>query len=154
LFQFVPDAAETCKFFNERLGLTYLEGGPCSQGLTSKEDGVVKYNAGGGMIATHHIEGTVLTDGQRPVSADLSEHSCPPRELDPTHTQGVAPVFHVTDIDRVVDGLKGRGVRFANGVHRSGIGAVAKFEAPSGHLFFLYEPSPEALGRPSGAKLR
>jgi catechol 2,3-dioxygenase-like lactoylglutathione lyase family enzyme len=134
VFQFVPDAEATCNFYHDRLGLTYLEGGACSQGLTSKEDGVVKYDAGGLMIATHHLEGTQLTDGKRPVAADLSEHSCPPREMDPDHTQGVAPVFHVRDIDRVVSDLAARGVRFRNGVMRSEIGAVAPFSAPSGHL--------------------
>jgi predicted enzyme related to lactoylglutathione lyase len=154
LFQFVGDAEETCRFFHDRLGLTYLEGSACSQGLTSKEDGVVKYDAGGVMIATHHIEGTVLTDGTRPVSTDLSEHSCPPRELDPIHTHGVAAVFHVTDVDQVVKGLSERGVRFSNGVAQSPVGTIARFEGPSGHLFYLYHPSAAALDSPSGAKLK
>jgi len=154
LFQFVPDAEQACKFYSSLLGLTQLEGGACSQGLTSKEDGVMKYDAGGVMIATHHLEGTTLTDGAKPVAADLSEHSCPPRELDPHHTQGVAPVFHVDDIEQAVSGLAGRGVTFHNGVSRSEIGAIARFAAPSGHMFYLYQPSDRALAWPSGGKLR
>jgi predicted enzyme related to lactoylglutathione lyase len=154
IFMFVRNANSTCEFYRDKLGLLHLEGGPCSQGLTSEDDGVVKYDAGGVMIATHHIEGTVLTDGTQPVSTEISEHSCPPREMDPEHTRGVAPVFHVAGIDEAVGELSIRGVRFPGGVKRSAIGAIAEFADPSGHMFYLYEPSAAALRLPSGDKLK
>jgi predicted enzyme related to lactoylglutathione lyase len=154
LFLFVRDAGATAQFYHECLGLAYLEGGPCSQGLTSNDEGVIKYDAGGVMVATHHTEGTVYTDGSTPVEASLSEHTCPPRMLDVAHTKGVAPVFYVADIEQAVAEFSHHGVRFPDGLARSPSGTMARFEDPSGHQFFLYQASAEALRSPGGDKLR
>ena len=37
--------------------------------------------------------------------------------------------------------------------HDSEAGAIASLTDPSGHLLFLYEPSPRAMAWPSGKKL-
>jgi predicted enzyme related to lactoylglutathione lyase len=68
--------------------------------------------------------------------------------------EGKAVVFHVTEIERVVEGLADRGIQFSDGLSRSRIGAIAKFKDPAGHAFYLYEPSAEALNWPSGTKLQ
>jgi hypothetical protein len=68
--------------------------------------------------------------------------------------QSVAPAFCVENIDEVVETLSRRCAGFRPRVNRSGIGSVASFTDPSGHLFFLYEPSAEALQLPSGTKLQ
>jgi hypothetical protein len=60
----------------------------------------------------------------------------------------------VPEIQRVVDGLARNGVTFSGGVRRLSVGSIARFEDPSGHLLFLYEPSPDALQQPSGEKIR
>jgi catechol 2,3-dioxygenase-like lactoylglutathione lyase family enzyme len=154
LFLFVRDAEATLAFYRDRLGLTLLEGGPCSQGLTTKEDGVVKYDAVGILLATHHTEGTEYTDGSRPVQPDLSEHSCPPRKIDTLYTKGSAVVFHAGNIHEAVARLSAQGIVFPGGVVSSPLGLMAGFEAPSGHLCYLCEPSAESLRRPAGARLQ
>jgi catechol 2,3-dioxygenase-like lactoylglutathione lyase family enzyme len=155
LFLFVRDADATARFYHDGLGLAYLEGGPCSQGLTSNDEGVIKYDAGGVMVATHHTEGTVYTDGGEATEPEPepSEHTCPPRTLDAAHTKGIAPVFYVADLEKAVADLSGRGVAFPNGAVRLGDGAWAQFEDPSGHQFYLYQPSPAALNGPGGSRL-
>ena len=147
LFLFVLDANEAFKFYHDGLGLLDLEGGPCSRASSADEEGVIKYDGGGVMLTSHHI------DEERTV-VDVSEHACPPRRLDPEHMEGKAVVFHVTEIEHVVEGLSRRGIRFSDGLKRSRIGAIAKFKDPTGHTFYLYEPSAEALSWPSGAKLK
>jgi hypothetical protein len=63
-------------------------------------------------------------------------------------------VFHVTGINEVVDKLKSKGVNFTLDVVNSEIGNIAKFEAVTGHTFYLYEPSTGALKWPAGKKLQ
>ncbi len=154
LFLFVRDAEATMTFYRDRLGLPLLEGGPCSQGLTSKEDGVVKYDAGGLLLATHHTEGTEYTDGSQAVQPDLSEHSCPPRKIDTLYARGSAVVFYAGDIQEAVARLAAQGIAFPDGLVSSPLGLVAAFEAPSGHLCYLCEPSAESLRRPAGERLQ
>jgi catechol 2,3-dioxygenase-like lactoylglutathione lyase family enzyme len=154
LFLFVRDAEAALTFYRDQLGLPLLEGGPCSQGLTSKEDGVVKYDAGGMMLATHHTEGTEFADGSQPLQPDLSEHTCPPRKIDTLHSKGSAVVFHTGNLAEDMARLTARGIVFVNGVTRSSLGLMARFEAPSGHLCYLCQPSVESLHRPGGARLR
>jgi catechol 2,3-dioxygenase-like lactoylglutathione lyase family enzyme len=146
LFLFVRDADEAFELYHENLGIRDLEGGPCSRESTADEEGVVKYDTGGVILTTHALE-TVRSD------EEIADHPCPPRTMNPTHMHGKAVVFHVRDIERAVQKLSGSGVRVDHGIRRSEIGAVAEFCDPSGHAFYLYEPSATALRRPSGAKL-
>jgi hypothetical protein len=74
--------------------------------------------------------------------------------VDPAHTKGIVPVFLVKGIEEVVKRLASKGVDFPNGVIQSQIGSIAKFQAATGHTFYLYEPSLEALKWPSGAKIQ
>lgn len=146
LFKFIEDPDETEAFYHNLLGLQALEGGPCSQTCSGDVNGVVKYDTGGIMLATHFIE------EERP-QEKVDEHACPPRELDLERMQSVAATFHVEDIGQVMAGLSQRGVRFKPEVVRSKRGTTVAFEDPSGHLYFLYEPSEEAFHRPSGTKV-
>ena len=145
-FFFVLDTAQAQRFYHDELGIQAIEGGPCSQLSDGDEEGVVKYDTGGMMLTTHFIE-----PARTP--AQVMEHSCPPRELDPQAMRSVAPAFLVPDLDRVVAALPaGNGSRPS--VSRSPIGAVASLTDPSGHLVFLYDPSEAAMASPSGAKIR
>ena len=145
LFRFVRDPQEAQGFYNNLMGLVDLEGGPCSGGSGGDEEGVIKYDAGGVILTTHQV-----WPDRTP---EEMEHPCPPRLLDPGHMNATAVVFHVTDIEQMVDTLSRSGVRFDGGVSRSKIGAIAKFADPSGHVYYLYEPSQEALSWPSGSKI-
>ena len=66
---------------------------------------------------------------------------------------GIAPVFHVEDLGDTVWQLAKRGIRLARTVTYSRTGGVARLEAPSGHLLWLWEPSDEARDGPGGRKL-
>jgi catechol 2,3-dioxygenase-like lactoylglutathione lyase family enzyme len=68
------------------------------------------------------------------------------------HT-AVAPVFYVEDLGDVVSQLAARGIRLATKVSYSRTGAVAPLETPSGHLYWLWEPSDEARDGPGGRTL-
>jgi catechol 2,3-dioxygenase-like lactoylglutathione lyase family enzyme len=130
LFLFVSDIDAALDFYHRRLGLHIIE--------TDDEVGVVKYDGHGVILATHKVGG----DAACAVEMDLER------------PKGVATVFLVEDIERSVAGLTGVGVGFDAGVEHSEIGATARFHDPDGHRFFLYQPSPNALTWPSGAKLR
>jgi predicted enzyme related to lactoylglutathione lyase len=147
LFLFVRDAYEAFGVYSENLGLRDIEGGPCSRASTADEEGVIKYDTGGIILTTHSLE-TVREE------EEIIDHPCPPRTVNPKEMGGKAVVFHTPDIEVAVKGLSDKGIRFDSGVVRSGIGAVARFADPSGHVFYLYEPSLEALRSPSGTKLR
>ncbi len=146
-FFFVPDADEAQRFYNDELGLRDLEGGPCSQQTTGDEDGVIKYDTGGLMLTTHFF------DGNRN-EIEVAEHGCPPRDLDIARMKGTAPVFYVRDVRDVVRTLaeKRPGLR-ADVSQDEDVGVVATCEDPGGHMFFLYEPSEQALETPSGRKI-
>jgi catechol 2,3-dioxygenase-like lactoylglutathione lyase family enzyme len=132
-FLFIHDLHAAADFFERQLGLDVLDRSHCcSDHCPDDEPGVVKYDGGEIIVSTHHMHGhhSVLDDRGRPYAA---------REYDPWMAKGVATVFAVDDVERVVDELEQRGVRFRNGVVRSEDGAFAGFEAPSGHLLYLYE---------------
>jgi catechol 2,3-dioxygenase-like lactoylglutathione lyase family enzyme len=147
LFLFVFDAREAQRFYYDTLGLRAVEGGPCSQLSGGDEEGVVKYDAGGILLATHHIE------PQR-TEAEVAEHLCPPRELVAGRLKSVAPAFNVSDMDTETAAILATnpGLRLRRSDTEAG--AIASIEDPSGHLLFLYQPSARALDWPSGAKLR
>jgi predicted enzyme related to lactoylglutathione lyase len=146
VFQFVDDTDEALRFYHQGLGLEAVEGGPCSRTSGGDEEGVVKYDAGGLLLSTHHM-------GEGP-AVDDDGHVCPPRFFDPGLAKGVATVFHVPDLERTVGELQGGGVALTRPVSDSVIGKVAGFEDPSGHPYFLYQASPWALAQPSGRKLQ
>jgi catechol 2,3-dioxygenase-like lactoylglutathione lyase family enzyme len=141
LFLFVQDPDSTLKFYNDVLGLTAIEGGPCRRVVTSAPLGVVKYDAGGTLLTTHHVEG---------------EHAAKLR-VATEGSSGVALAFHVMDVRAATAELSRRGVRFTEGpsISRVGmVGTLARFEDPAGHVYYLYEPSSEALARPSGSAMQ
>jgi predicted enzyme related to lactoylglutathione lyase len=147
VFLFVRDADEAVTVYADGLAIRDLEGGPCSRASTADEEGVIKYDTGGVLLATHSLE-TVREE------EEIIDHPCPPRTVNPREMGGKAVVFHTPDIEVEVKELAERGIRSAEGVVRSPIGATARYSDPSGHVYFLYEPSDEALRAPSGAKLR
>lgn len=146
-FFFVPDADEAQRFYGGELGLRDLEGGPCSQQTSGDEDGVIKYDTGGLMLTTHFF------DGNRN-EIEVAEHGCPPRDLDIAHMKGTAPAFYVRDVRDVVRSLAEKRPELrAELSEDEGVGVVATCEDPGGHMFFLYEPSEQALEKPSGRKI-
>jgi len=146
VFLFMHDPEEALSFYHSVLGLRDLEGGPCSRPTSGDEPGVVKYDTGGVLLSTHHIEGTHT-------ETEVGEHTCPPRDLDLDHMKGVAPALYVRGVNHVVRGLSERAGLEAV-VRRSDDGLIATYEDPSGHLVFLYEPSEQALRSASGARIR
>jgi catechol 2,3-dioxygenase-like lactoylglutathione lyase family enzyme len=147
LFLFVRDADEAFGLYGDRLGLRDIEGGPCSRASTADEEGVVKYDTGGLMLTTHSLE-TVREE------EEILDHPCPPRTVNPKEMGGKAIVFHTPDIENAVSELSLKGVEFDRGIERTDIGAIAHFVDPSGHVFYLYQPSQHALTLPSGPLLR
>jgi catechol 2,3-dioxygenase-like lactoylglutathione lyase family enzyme len=147
LFVFVKDPHQALAFYHDTLGLHDIEGGPCSQLSSGDQDGVIKYDTGGILLSTHFID-------DRRTIAEVQAHSCPPRVLDFERMKGVAPTFCVTDIEHVIEVLARKDIRFIDTISPSAHGKQISFEDPSGHLYYLYEPSPEALHRPSGVKIQ
>jgi catechol 2,3-dioxygenase-like lactoylglutathione lyase family enzyme len=137
LFMFVPDADVAFKFYNGALGLQHLECRPCRRGSTIDERGVVKYDAGGLMLTTHHVDAD-------PSASDPQDlHSQRP-EPNAAHMKGVAPVFHVTDIELAVKEMARKAIP-GGGIVRTEAGRTASFEDPFGRVYYLYEPSMDLL---------
>jgi hypothetical protein len=97
------------------------------------------------LLTTHHIHRSPVVDDFGKIYS--------PRSVDRAHTKGIAPVFLVHGIRDVADKLSQRGVALGDGVVKSQIGDIARFEATTGHTFFLYEPWAPALKWPSGVKI-
>ena len=132
-FLFIHDLHKAADFFEAKLGLDVLDRSHCcSDHCPDDEPGVVKYDGGDIIVSTHHMHGhhSVLDDQGRPYAA---------RDYDPWFAKGVATVFDVDGIERVVGELEHRGVRFRGEIVRSEDGALAGFEAPSGHLLYVHE---------------
>jgi catechol 2,3-dioxygenase-like lactoylglutathione lyase family enzyme len=147
LFTFVPSSKVAEAFYHDELGLRALEGGPCSRTSGGDEEGVVKYDSGGIIIATHHVE------PQRS-QEEFEEHLCPPPELEGGRMKGVAPVFHAPGAAAMAEALARMRPELKPVVMRASVGTIVRVDDPTGHLVFLYEPSPEALETPSGRKIR
>jgi len=146
LFLFVPSSAEADAFFEGVLGLTPVERVHCcNPACPPEEKGIAKYDAGGVLLTTHHVHRSPVVDDFGRVYS--------PRALDPEHARGIAPVFLVDDIHAAARRLEAEGVRFTQAPVKSQIGDVARFEAPTGHPFILYQPWPEVLKWPAGARL-
>jgi len=139
LFMFEDSQTAAYDFYNDALGLTSLERVHCcNQDCDAEIEGIVKYDGGGVLLSTHHMHQSsmVVDDSGQPYS---------PREFHAEHGQGIAPVFRVDDIDALVDRLAARGVVFGDGVRHGADGALARFEDPFGHPFFLHEPAGAAV---------
>lgn len=147
LFTFVPDSRVAQDFYHDALGVQALEGGPCSRTSGGDEDGVVKWDTGGLIVATHHVE-------PERTPQEFDEHLCPPRELEDGRMKGVAPVFYTRSVAGVAQELARKRPELALAVRRTPMGTIARIDDPTGHLLFLYEPSAEALATASGQKLQ
>jgi catechol 2,3-dioxygenase-like lactoylglutathione lyase family enzyme len=146
MFMFVPNSSDALDFYGGRLGLRAIEQVHCcNPACPPEEKGVAKYECGGMLLSTHHVHRSPVVDDFGKIYS--------PTSVDPAHARGIAPVFLVSDIGLVVEKLSSRGVSFKDGAVRSHIGHIAKFEAITGHVFYLYEPAPEALHWPSGARI-
>lgn len=132
LFLFVRDAESALSFYSGVLGLRDVEGGPCSRDPGGDPDDVVKYDVGGMLLATHHVQ-----------SAPAST----------THFEGVAPVFHVADLAGTAEALRRMGVRFDDRPVRSRSGLLSRFEDPMGHAMYLLQPSVEEHLSPGREKI-
>ena len=128
VFLFVRDFDEAAKFYQDTLGLRVLE-------TDTGEEGVIKYDVGGAILATHVMKSLGAAEAPRLPKSPM------------------ACVFLVEKIEDAAAELK---TKLSDvGELRSGpIGKTVEFRDPTGHSFFLYEPSSEALSWPSGAKLR
>jgi len=147
LFTFVPDSRTAQSFYHDTLGVRALEGGPCSRTSGGDEDGVVKWDTGGVMVATHHVEPERTLE-------DFDQHLCPPRELQDGRMKGVAPVFYAPGLEKVAQELARGNPDLAPQVRSTPVGLIARIDDPTGHLVFLYEPSAEALATASGRKIQ
>jgi predicted enzyme related to lactoylglutathione lyase len=146
LFLFVPQSEEALSFYHGALGLPAIERVHCcNPACPPEEKGIVKYDVGGMLLTTHHIHRSPVVDDFGKVYS--------PKAVDPANTKAIVPVFHVKGIQELSEQLSRNGVTFTDGVVRSHIGKIAKFDAPTGHVFYLYEPDGEVLKWPSGAKI-
>jgi len=146
LFLFVPGSSEALGFYQGELGLDAVERVHCcNPACPPDEKGIAKYDVGGMLLTTHHIHRSPVVDDFGRIYS--------PRSLNAANTKGIVPVFLVKEIRGVAERLSRRGVQFTQTVVHSQIGEVARFEAPTGHAFYLYEPWKPAMAWPSGAKL-
>jgi hypothetical protein len=135
-FLFIKDISQGAGFFERQLGLRVMDRSHCcSDACPDDEPGVIKYDGDGIILSTHHMHGhhTVLDDQGRPYAA---------REYDSRFAKGIAPAFRVRQVEGVVDELVERRVALRNGVVRTPTATLTGFEAPSGHLFYVFgDPS-------------
>ncbi len=129
IFNFVTDYQAAKDFYGTTLGLRILE--------EDTDVGVVKYDAGGILLATHLVE--------TQTNAPRAEHLSVPRSS--------ALVLWTPDIRTQYRTLEAAGLAFDTGLSDGEIGTIARFHDPNGHGFYLYEPSPAALSWPSGTKI-
>ena len=128
-FLFVGDTGKAQAFYADTLHLPVLEAAPHA--------GVVKYDAGGFILATHLIDSE---EGVRAKREDLAR----PRS--------VAVVFYTENARAVFQELAAttRCSKLAEGE----IGLTADFRDPDGHIFYIYEASEKAMSWSSGRKIR
>ncbi|GAA0459780.1 hypothetical protein Ade02nite_13870 [Paractinoplanes deccanensis] len=139
LFLYVRDLHATEKFYQGGLGLTPVETTTCHRGLTAVPDGVVKYDAGGALLTTHHVG-----DGDHAALHRVTAGGTP----------GVALGFHTPGLDAAAAELSARGLSLDGDQTVPGIGRAAAFTDPGGYRFFLCEPSARAMSSPAGEAIR
>jgi catechol 2,3-dioxygenase-like lactoylglutathione lyase family enzyme len=126
VFLVVSDPEVAAGFYGDVLGLDAIEGGPCRRVPTRAAIGVVKYDVGTTMLATHHVESD---DKRYQVSA--------------VGTGGVAMAFPVADLTTAVAALSRRGIVFSGEPSESPIGRLARFMDPAGRVLLLRERTQE-----------
>jgi catechol 2,3-dioxygenase-like lactoylglutathione lyase family enzyme len=135
-FLFVKDWKETFKFYHDILGLRNIEGGPCKRGSTQEVDGVIKYDVGGTLLTTHHVD----------------DHTRYGLEIKPEDMKGIVPVFHVANVEREVQELDSLDVELRSAAAPGLNGTVVELEDPAGHALYLYEPLAEKTDWPRQIK--
>lgn len=115
LFLFVRETSEARSFYRDALQLPALE--------QDDEAGVVKYDGGGVILATHVVGG----DAWCAVDMDL------------TRAKRIVPVIEVADRDLVLSRLSTAGVRSAAGPAARGGDRPIVLQDPNGHRFQLDE---------------
>jgi len=128
LFLFVDDPDAAFEFYDGVLGLQAIEGGPCRRIATSAPVGVVKYDVGGTLLATHHVEG------------DESSH-----RVTTSGSNRTAMVLTVDDVDAAAAELARDGVAIADWATIQGLGRLARLEDPAGRVFILRDGSSAPL---------
>lgn len=147
LFHFIKEIAPSMGFMEDVLGLEAVHRSPCcNHGCPDEQNAVVKYEAGGLLLSTHHMHGheAVVDDHGNPYGA---------RDFDPEHAKGLAPLFRTPRLVQAMTELERRGTAAHMVLDRADFGSVASVEAPSGHLMYLYEPSPLVAHTPAGARM-
>lgn len=147
LFHFIKDIAPSMGFMEDVLGLDAVHRSPCcNHDCPDEQNAVVKYDAGGFLVSTHHMHGheAVVDDAGNPYGA---------RDFEPEHAKGLAPLFRVPQLGPAMVALERRGTRARMVLDRPDFGGVAAVEAPSGHLIYLYEASILAIHSEAGARV-
>lgn len=147
LFMFVPDSDDAKAYYQGDLGLNLIENVHCCNPACPPEElGIAKYACGGFLLSTHHVHRTPVVDDFGRIYS--------PKSVNAEHARSIAAVFHVEDLEEKVEQLTANGVNFPDGIVRSLIGYLGRFEASTGHVFYLYKPSPEAMMWPTGDKIK
>jgi len=87
--------------------------------------------------------------------AEMGCHPADPEEGGPAGAHNIS--FYCDDIQKTVEELKGRGVKFTEGISDRGYGWVTQFKMPGEVEVMLYQPRyskrravPEGRGQPEG----
>ena len=139
IFLYVRDLAATKDFYQGTLGLEPMEVNTCHRGMTNVPDGVVKYDAGGVLLTTHHVG----EDQHAALHKVTTEGS-----------RGLAFGFHTTDLAAATAELAARGLTDTGEPVVSRFGATATFADPGGYRYYLCQPSAATMALPSGAAIR
>jgi catechol 2,3-dioxygenase-like lactoylglutathione lyase family enzyme len=148
VFDFVKDVPTSVGFYEGLLGMRSIHRTPCcNDDCPDGFEDVIKYDGGGLMLSTHHMHGheAVLDDHGKPYGA---------RDFEPEDAKGVAPLFQVPELDAAVERLREAGAEVLPVIDTPEFGRVARVDAPSGHLVYLYEPSERAWEMPAGERMR
>ncbi len=147
LFLFVPESDAALHFYQDDLGLRAIERVHCcNPACPPEEKGIVKYDVGSFLMTTHHVHRSPVVDDFGKIYS--------PRAVDRAHTQGIAPVFVVQNLQDILARLPRHVTVNSKGIFKSHIGSVVHLVAPTGHTIVLYEPLPYSLQWPSGKKVR
>lgn len=130
MFLFIRNFDEGREYFEKKLGLEAVE--------VTTFAGVCKYDMGSFLLSTHEIH---AEQGAKATLEGL------------TRPRTSSPVFWVGNFDDTYKALKEAGAK-PTAASTVRIGKLCQIADPSGHTFYVYEPSLEALAWPSGAKIR